>query len=208
MAKKNLFIYGAGGHAKVVLDIARLQGYEVKGFLDDIKGGEYSGLPLIKPEAFLKQETPERCEVFIGIGNTATRKEKAELMKKQGFALATLIHPASVIAKDAEIGEGTVLMAGSVVNPGAHIGRNCVVNTNASVDHDCSIGDYVHLAPGATLGGGVTVGEESWVGIGACVREYKTIGRNTIIGMGAVVVKDIPDNVIALGVPAEVQKRG
>lgn len=204
--EKTIFIYGTGGHAKVASDIAKLQGYEVGGFIDDAKKEQYLGLPVLDSEAFFASKTPEKCEVFIGIGNNAVRKEKAELMKECGFSLATLIHPRSVIAEGVEIGEGTVLMAGAIVNPGSKIGKNCIINTNASADHDCSIEDYAHLAPGVTLGGGVVIGESSWIGIGASIREYKTVGKNVMIGMGAAVVGDIPDNVTALGVPAKIEE--
>ncbi len=207
MRKNKLFIYGTGGHAKVVFYIAQLMEYEIGGFLDDTKEGEYLGLPILKPEVFFKQKNPNECEVFVGIGNTAIRKEKVEIMIKHGFILATLIHTNSIVAKDVKIGKGSVLMAGSIVNPGTRIGNNCIVNTNASVDHDCYIADFVHLAPGVTRGGGVIIKEESWIGIGACVREYRTIGKGVIIGMGAAVVKDIADNVVAFGVPAEIKQK-
>jgi UDP-N-acetylbacillosamine N-acetyltransferase len=98
------------------------------------------------------------------------------------------------------------LAAGSVVNPGATLGRNVIVNTCASVDHDCVLEDGVHISPGAHLGGGVTVGRGTWIGIGAVVRDHVMIGAGVTIGAGAVVVKDIPDGVMAYGVPARVVK--
>ena len=52
----------------------------------------------------------------------------------------------------------------------------------------------------------ITVGNNVWIGAGVCVMPGVTIGNNVVIGSGSVVVKDIPDNVVAVGKPAKVIK--
>jgi acetyltransferase-like isoleucine patch superfamily enzyme len=79
------------------------------------------------------------------------------------------------------------------------------VNTGAIVEHDVVIGDYAHVAPNAAMGGASGLGDYSFLGLNAAVRERVIIGSQSIIGAGAVVVCDVPDHVVAFGVPALVQ---
>ena len=208
-----LVIWGASGHARVVADIVRLQGtYDLLGFLDDINpgrhGSEFDGLPILGGSEKL-DELKELgvSHLIIGFGNCAARLKATALVREQGFSLATAIHPKAIIASDVLVAQGTVIAAGAVVNPGAKIGENVIINTGATVDHECSIEEGVHLCPGVHLAGSVTIGRASWIGIGTIVSDHLRVGANTVIGAGAVVVHDIPDNVVAYGVPARVVKR-
>ncbi|OQW92621.1 MAG: sugar acetyltransferase [Thiotrichaceae bacterium IS1] len=208
--ESKLIIWGASGHAKVVADIVRLEGkYEIEGFLDDIN-----------PESRMK----EFCNVHIlggreqlevlynsgvrhllfGFGNCRARLELAKFILAKGFTLPTAIHPKSIIARDVSIGAGTVIVAGVVVNSGTTISNNVILNTCSSIDHDCFIADGVHISPGAHLAGNVHVGQGTWIGIGTAIKEGVNIGINTIIGTGSVVLRDIPNNVVAYGSPAQI----
>jgi UDP-N-acetylbacillosamine N-acetyltransferase len=210
--KTQLVIWGASGHAAVVADIVRLQArFEIAGFLEDIDLSRhhtmFCGAPILGGGEQLDHLRAQGIGfVLVCIGDCAARLRLAEVALAKGFELATAMHPAAVVAEGAQVGPGTVLAAGSVVNPGATLGRNVIVNTCASVDHDCVLEDGVHISPGAHLGGGVTVGRGTWIGIGAVVRDHVMIGAGVTIGAGAVVVKDIPDGVMAYGVPARVVK--
>jgi acetyltransferase-like isoleucine patch superfamily enzyme len=82
-----------------------------------------------------------------------------------------------------------------------------IVNSGALIEHDCIVGDYAHVAPNASLGGGVHIGSFCLLGLGAVVLPGVTVGSGSIIGAGAVVVSDIPDGVIAMGVPARISAR-
>jgi acetyltransferase EpsM len=145
--------------------------------------------------------------IFIAIGNCPVRSKLAQAAEAAGLELVTVIHPRAVIAMEATLGRGTFVAAGAVINPGTTLGCNVIVNTCASVDHDCHIGEGVHLAPGSRLAGGVTVGARTWIGLNACVIQGRTIGRDSMIGAGAVVLQDLPDEVVAFGIPARVQRR-
>ncbi|HKP54367.1 MAG TPA: acetyltransferase [Chloroflexia bacterium] len=207
-----LVIWGASGHALVVADIVRLGGkYEIAGLLDDVgldrRGAEFAGSTVLggreQLDALYDGGTNH---LIVAIGDCEARLQLAELARSKGFHLATAIHPRAIIAGAVSIGAGSVIAAGAIINPGCRIGENVIVNTGATVDHECVIGDGVHIGPGAHLGGRVEVGRASWVGIGATVIHQVRIGAGTIIGAGAVVVSDIPDNVVAYGVPAKVVK--
>jgi UDP-perosamine 4-acetyltransferase len=209
--QEQLIIWGAAGHALVVGDIVRLCGqYRIVAFYDDQadKEGQFDGLPLITKLDQLKALRSEGArKIVLAIGHCNARLRLAELAEKEGFELTTLIHPGATVARGVSIGAGTVMVAGSVINPGSTLGKNAIVNSNATVDHECVIGDGVHIGPGVHLGGGVSVGRATWIGIGAIVKDHVKVGAGTIIGAGAVVLEDVPDGVVAYGVPAKVKGR-
>jgi acetyltransferase-like isoleucine patch superfamily enzyme len=93
-----------------------------------------------------------------------------------------------------------------LINRSNSLEVNVVLNTGCSVDHDGVIGDHAHLHPGAVLAGAVTVGPYSYIGTNAAVNPGLSVGKRSMIGSGAVVVEDIPDGVVAYGVPARVQR--
>lgn len=207
-----LVIWGASGHALVVADIVRLQEqYYIVGFLDDVRpnlhGTEFFGSTIFGGREQLRQLLGQGVKhILLAFGNCKMRLELTPQLQSQGFYLPVAIHPRSIVARDAELGAGTVIAAGAVVNPAVQIGQSVIVNTSASIDHECVIGDAVHVGPGARLAGRVVVGEAAQIGIGATIIDRVRIGSGAIIGAGAVVVRDIPDHVIAYGVPASVKK--
>lgn len=194
MATINLF--GASGHAKVVIDIINAQGDDIGCLYDENPHCDLiQGHPVYRAD-----RTSVHGPLIVSIGTCTSRK--AIVTGYPGLQYATAIHPHSIISSSARLGEGTVVMPGAIINADVTVGRHCIINTKASVDHDCRLDDYVHIAPGATLSGNVEVGECSWIGVGACVKQGIKIGRNCMIGAGAVVVTDIPDNTTAYGNPA------
>jgi len=206
-------IWGAGGHAGVVADIVRRIGdFEIAGFLDDVhpdrKGEPFCAASVIGGREQLDDLRRRGIgHLIVAVGDCLARLRIAQDAVRGGFTLAAAIHPHSTIASSAVVGAGTVVAAGAVVNPAARIGANVIVNTSASVDHDCLIEDGVHVGPGVHLGGGVHVGRGTHVGIGAAVVDGLRIGESSIIGAGAVVIDDVPDRVVVVGVPARVIRR-
>ena len=209
MARQRILVYGAGGHAKVVIDILeRTEQYEIAGIVDDDpaqRGHHFCGHPILGGLDFLLEHGPEE-QVVLAIGDNNARERLAKRLEPLGFQFATAVHPVSSLARDAALGPGAVVMANVAVNPATVVGRHAILNTGATIDHDCTIGDFAHISPGAHLGGNVTIGPLAHVGIGASVIPGITIGAGSIIGAGAAVVADIPPNVVAVGVPARVVK--
>lgn len=208
MQSKPVILLGAGGHAKVLLDILLEQNAEIVGIAE--KGGverptDLFGVPIIGSDSDVERYSPREIELVNGIGSigsTALRKRVYEKFKVLGYRFRQVIHPGAVVSRRTELGEGVQIMAGAVVNIGTRIGEDAIINTNASVDHDCLIGAHVHIAPGVTLSGGVKVGEGSHIGTGASVVQGKEISVNVIVGAGAVVVNNIKAEKIVCGIPA------
>ena len=200
---KKLVIIGAGGHGRVIADVAKAGGqYESIVFLDDALpklNGEFKVVGRL--EDFSKYITD--CEFIVAIGNNASRKRIQSDIESNGAKLATLIHPAAVIGSNVSIGRGSVIMPGAIVNTGTNIGEGVIINTAASVDHDCEIGSFAHISVGSHLAGTVTVGNENFVGAGAIISNNIEMCAGCMIGAGAVVVKNIEEAGTYIGVPAK-----
>ncbi len=203
---KKLIIVGAGGHGRVVADIAvALNRYNEITFLDDncdknVEPFNVSG----RVEEFVG--FVDECDFVVSIGSNEARKNVTELLEKHKAQLVSLVHPSAVIGGNVKIGKGTVIMAGAVVNNGAVIGDGAIINTCASVDHDCVIGDFTHVSVGAHVAGTVEIGKNCFVCAGATVINNIKICDDCIIGAGAAVVRDIEKSGTYLGVPAVIKK--
>ncbi len=194
-------IYGASGHGKVVIDIARSQNIAVECVLDDnpnvkkVLGYEVTHTAT---EDILKGNS------ILAIGQNSTRKDLAK--KFSGNFSEALCHAKAVISGSARLGKGTVVMGNATINSDAVIGEHCIINTGATVEHDCKLGDFVHISPNAALAGDVTVGEGSQIGIGAVVIPGIKIGDWVTVGAGTVVIENIPDFAVVVGNPGKIIK--
>lgn len=206
---------GAGGHAKVVIEILRLcGGYDIIGLLDrneELWGTSVLGVEVLGADRRLAEihANGVRC-AFIGIGSvqrTDNRKRLYDLLRNSGFVLARAVHPNATVSAYAEVGEGPIIMAGAIVNPASRIGNNVIINSGAIVEHDCTIDDHVHVATGARLSGGVTIQTGAHIGIGATIKQNVNIGREAVVGAGAVVINDVPQGATVVGVPAKVSSK-
>jgi UDP-perosamine 4-acetyltransferase len=205
---------GAGGHAKVVVEILHLrEDYQLVGLLDpreELWGTKTGETVVLGGDDLLSELFAKGVHhAFIGlgsVGNTSPRQILFDRACGQGFSIVSAIHPQAIIAPSALIGAGATLGAGSVLNTNAKLGDNVIINTGAIVEHDCFIGDHAHIATGARLAGEVYVGPGAHIGIGASIRNGIRIGREAIVGAGAAVVSDVPANAVVTGVPARVMK--
>ena len=202
-----MYLYGAGGHSKVITDILNSLGVSVSGVFDDRPAGAKlktmaidSGVR-VQGEKFPKLDAP----LIISVGDNQRRAE-LDVMLRQNAQYGQAIHGTTIISHKASIGEGTVILQGAIVQSAAKVGRHVLVNTAASIDHDNEIGDYAHISPHATLCGHVKVGEGTHIGAGAVVIPSIKIGKWCTVGAGTVVIRDIPDYATAVGNPARIIK--
>jgi sugar O-acyltransferase (sialic acid O-acetyltransferase NeuD family) len=193
-------VIGAGGHAKVIIAMLRLRGYQPVAVLDDnesLWGTELLGVTISGPIGSL--DASRYNWGVIGIGNNEIRHQVARRVKLRWLSV---VHPTAWVDVSVSLGPGTVVFAGAMVQPGCIIGEHVIINTAASVDHDCVLDDFVHIAPGTHLAGNVRVGQGAFMGIGSALIPGVRVGPWTTVGAGAVVVEDLPDRIVAYGVPA------
>lgn len=201
----SLIIWGAGGHGRVVLDVARSTGrYDQIVFVDDDPAKSCLAFCGCEVIGGIENVPQGASDIVMGVGVNQIRAQCFSRAMSRGFAITTLVHASAVVSDSAIIGAGTVIMPGVIVNAGAVIGDNCIINTAAVIEHDCKIGAHVHISPGAVLGGGVTVGTLAHVGLGAIVLPLVSVGEESIVGAGSVVLKHAPPRCTLVGAPARV----
>jgi len=206
---ESIFVFGASGHAKVVIDIIEKQGrYKIVFLADDnmnLKGTDVYGYRIIGGKTELLASGIRKG--IVAIGSNRARCDVAAWLTDKGFDLVSVIHPSAQIARNVVIGNNTVVMAGVVINSDSRIGNDVVINTRASIDHDCTVGSGVHIAPGAILCGTVTVGDGTFICAGSTIIPNLNVGANVVVGAGSTVIRDVPDKVTVVGTPAKIIKQ-
>ena len=207
---------GAGGHAKVLLDILLGQEqYSVIGLLDadsSIWGNAVFGVSILGGDTELDRLIAEKTVTafFLGVGAVKSLTHRRKLYENainKGLIPIDIIHASAQISSYASLGNGVSVLAAATINASSRIGENVIINTGAIVEHDCIIGNHVHIATGAHLAGGVVIDDETMIGAGSVIRHGIRIGKRATVGAGAVVVKDVPDDCIVVGNPAKALNR-
>ena len=184
-----LYIFGAGGHAKCVIEAARLSNLQPSAVLDDhprvdslcgLHVFRAADFPLAKPFRFI-----------VAIGNCAIRRQKYELLLAAGGQPQTVIHPRAYVSPSAQIGEGSVLLHFSTVDADSIIGENCILNIGSIVGHDCRVDDHSHISANVAIGGGCHIKQGSWLSLGASIKEGVTIGEESFVGLGGMISHNV-----------------
>jgi sugar O-acyltransferase (sialic acid O-acetyltransferase NeuD family) len=197
-----LHVIGGGGHASVLVDVARRAGVtEITVWSEDTP--EASRFPAGTRFRHVAELTPS-LPVILGIGDLAHRSR----LRSQFPVLApAIVDPSAVIGGGVTIGAGSVVFATCVLNANARVDTDAIINTGCIVEHDCVVHNNAHLSPGVRLAGTVVVGRNAHVGTGAIVLPGMTVGDGAIVGAGAVVTRDVPPGVTVVGVPAKALAR-
>ena len=191
------YIYGAGGHGKVVWDAIQKSNLKCEGFIDDQVLNQWIGLPVFTSSSL---NGIKDVELHIAIGNCKSREQIANTF--QNLKFVSIYHPDAIISSRAKIEIGTFLAAGAIIGPDTKVGKHSIINHHSVIDHDCSVGDFCHIAPHVSLGGGVKVGQTVLIGAGAIVLPGITIADHAVVGAGSIVTSDIASGVTVLGNPA------
>lgn len=216
MTSPDIILIGAGGHARVLIDVLRRGGFTVAAAVDRderLHGRAIDGVPVIGGDGVVYARAPETVVLVSAVGNAPSagasglhvRRAVFDRFTARGYAFRDVISPDAVVSAAAVLEPGCQIITGAIVHPGARIGMGAIINTGARVDHDCVIGPCAHVAPGAVLCGDVAVGAETHVGAGAVVIQGVRIGDRAVIGAGAVVTADVLSGTVVLGIPARVR---
>jgi sugar O-acyltransferase (sialic acid O-acetyltransferase NeuD family) len=197
-----MYLFGASGHCKVVVDIIEAaKEYKIECVIDHNPKFDFIfDIPILN---FNQIENLEEKHFIVSIGDNKKRKNVVTIINA---IYLKAIHPQSIVSRHSQILEGTVVMAGAIINANSTIGKHCIINSGAVVEHDCVIDDFVHISPNASVAGNVKVGEGSQIGIGATVIQGITIGKWAVIGAGAVIIENVPDYAVVVGVPGKIIK--
>ncbi|KTC84731.1 MULTISPECIES: acetyltransferase [Legionella] len=204
--KKGIIIIGAGGHAKVCIELLRSMGEEVSFCIGNDGSADLClDIPVLQGDNHLNILHEEGySRIFIAIGSNYLRERLATMAMNEGYILVNAISPQAIISPSARLGSGVAIMAGVVINAEANIADLAIINTGATVDHDCQIAKAVHIAPQCALAGNVKVGSQSFLGVGSKVIPEIEIGEKVILGAGTVVISNIINGATAVGVPARI----
>lgn len=206
---KNLVIIGSGDFAReIVAVVERINkqnpAWNLLGFLDEVKaaGSEVSGYPVLGGVNWLDEHLD--TYVICSNGNGRIRKKiiEDELKGKQ-INFATLIDPDAILIKDCKVGEGSIVSAGCILTINTVVGKHVIINLSCTLGHDCIVNDYCTINPGVNISGKVVLKECVDVGTGTKIIQGKNVCKNVTLGAGSVVVKDIKEPGIYVGVPAK-----
>ncbi len=204
MPIKRVFLVGAGGHGRVVLDAMLKCGIapariRIRDDNPALKGKSLLGHAIQVPAIPAKEKG---ANFHVAIGNAAIREKTQTALERLGLAALTVCHPTAAISSFAAIGRGSLVAATAVVGPSATLGDGVIVNHGAVIDHDCIVGAFSHISPNAALGGGAKIGKRAMIGAGAVVLPMITIGDDAVVGAGSVVISDVAEGAVVAGVPA------
>jgi UDP-perosamine 4-acetyltransferase len=205
MARTTVIVIGAGGHAKVVVDMLEDRPeFELAGCLSaDPTATTVLDVPVLGGDNALPHLFASGIRhAFIAVGENSLRARLTERATALGFTLVNVVSRHAVVSSRVTLGSGIAIMPGAVINVDTVVANGAIINTGATVDHDCRIGAFAHVGPGAHLAGTVRVGDGAFLGAGCCVIPGRTIGKWSVVGAGAAVVRDVADGVTAAGVPA------
>jgi sugar O-acyltransferase (sialic acid O-acetyltransferase NeuD family) len=205
-----LLILGTRTFAVEVADLAAtIPGVHVAGFVENMDPERcrrpLEGLPVYWIEEVASLASTHKAVCAL---STTLRSRFVEQAIQKGLRFATLVHPAAIVSRQSEVGEGSILGPASVVGSHTVLGSHVLVNRGALIGHHATIGRFCSIQPGANIAGACSVGEATYVGMGAIILDHLTLGAHAVVGAGAVVTRDVPDHVQVMGIPARVVKEG
>lgn len=188
---------GAGGHARVCIDVIELTGqFKVAGLVEkeraDIR--DNLGYPIIGTDDDLPTLRQRYRDALVTLGQIKspdTRVRLFQLLIEFDCNLPIISSPNAYLSRHARVGNGTIIMHGAIATANAKIGNNCIINDRALIEHDAIIGDHCHIATGSIINGGVTVGDGTFVGSGAITKQGISIGSLCVIRAGSVLEGDV-----------------
>jgi sugar O-acyltransferase (sialic acid O-acetyltransferase NeuD family) len=202
------FIFGAGSHGRVTLDILKAQGgYEIIEFIDeneDLWKSKINNSLVAGGLEYLDKQDKRNCKVVVALGNCDTRLIVVEKIKEMSISFFNAIHPSAIITDSAILGEGNIIGANVIVNSNAKIGNHIILNNNAIIEHDTIIEDGANISPMVLIGGRVVIKEKAFLGMGSVIMPRISIGRKSVVGGGSVVTRNVPEEVMVLGSPARI----
>ncbi len=207
----NLVLFGAGGHALEVLDVALKSetNYSSISFcVTEPSESKFSGYELISWKELLGSR-PLESRVHLAIGDSSARARLTAELELFGFSSCSLISPLASVSQSALIDLGCFVGDFAYIGPRVKLGKSVLINNSVTISHEGIVGDFVTVAPGARINGNVRLGEGAFIGSGAVIKNGERgnpidIGRKSSIGAGSIVINNVVSNSTVVGNPAKV----
>ncbi len=204
----DIVIIGAGGFGRelyeMLWDCLPSEGFRFKGFLakdaDELAGYGVDAPILDHPDRY---EPAESDRFLLAIGDMDVRRRIVETVVEKSGQFLTLIHPTSVIAKTAHIGEGAVIYPYTIIMNRAFVDDFVHLSNYASVGHDARVGRYALMAPYATMNGFSVIEDEVYMSTHSTVAPEKRVGRKSKVSANSTVMQDVPAGSLVYGVPGK-----
>lgn len=204
---ENIVIAGNGGFAREVEFLINRANVNCEwnflGYIDN--NGE--GSNVIGDDQYLLN-IKESVNVVIAIGDSHVRKKLFSMYRQnKNLKFPNVIDPSVIVSSKVKMGQGNIICAGTIITVDITMGDFNIINLNCTIGHDAIIENYVTINPGVSVSGNVHVKSESNLGTGSQIIQGKTVGKGVVLGAGAVVVSDLEDECVAVGIPAKIIKR-
>jgi UDP-N-acetylbacillosamine N-acetyltransferase len=197
---KNVFLVGAGGHARAVYGLLQSNEYVVLGFYDDhFVSGEKIGNALASGKI---NQIFDENNLVLACGDNLQRENYFNQFQKN-ILVKNIIHSSAIIFDQVNLGKSNLIFAGVIMNSFSSIGDNNILNTGCIIEHEVKMGSHNHISLNAVLAGRVQIGNRCFIGAGSIIKDGVKLVDDIIIGAGAVVIKDISESGTYVGIPAK-----
>lgn len=205
---KDIIIIGAGGVGReTALIIEQINEkkptWNIIGFLDDnekIWNSEINGYRVIGGLKYLNN-LEVKPYVIIAIANYKLKKSIVDKLEDK-FKFATIVHPDIYLNRTIKIGHGSIIYPGVIMTTNINIGDHVIVSPKCGIGHDSIIKNYVSLLWNVNISGFDIIEEGALIGSGATIIQEKTVAKESIVGAGSVVIRNIDEYSINVGVPS------
>ncbi|WP_288479591.1 acetyltransferase [uncultured Clostridium sp.] len=205
---KKIVIIGAGGFGREVAwlieDINKeKKEFEILGFLDDSIEKKDKIINGYKVLGGLEDIELKDVYFTCAIGNSEIKSNVVKKAIERKLKPINLVHPSVKMGKYNKFGEGLIICAGTIITVNTNIEDYVTINLNCTIGHDTNIGMFTTMYPGVNLSGECVIEKGVELGTNSTIIQGKSIGYNTILGAGSVVVKNLEENIVAVGIPAQ-----
>lgn len=213
VCRNRICIIGSGDLGQSIAHYAVDNGYHVVGFYDDFqKTKTIDGFPVLGKldliEADYKDNLYDALVCAVGYNHFDFReyvfyKYHCEL----GIPFATIIDKSCHVDKSAKIGEGVVMFPTAMVDKGCVIENNVLLNVGVTIAHDTRVKEHSFLSPRVAVAGFSTIGKRCMIGINSTIIDHITICDDTRLGGGTLLIHDVTEKGLYVGVPASLIKK-
>ena len=210
---KEIYALGIGRNTPVFIDLAEACGYSIVGLYHYEEGrtGEYDhGFKIIGSFADLfSLGDLSGMNFLLTMGDNTIRAEVYNQIMSLGGNIPTLIHPAAVISRFAQISTNAVYISPfTYVQADSSVDDNTILLSHVNISHTTQIGKHCFVAGGATIGACTKVEDFVFVGQGALSisKKVNVIGEGAYIGARSLLTSNVPAYAVLKGSPAKVVK--